>query len=69
MVKHRGDRIILVDKLNDFLWAVGLMLAGVVGMVLNRGDSMFVYGVLVFVAGAIWVLLIRIRSARSGRPQ
>lgn len=64
-VENRGDRINLVDKLNDLLWAVGFMLAGVLGMVLNYGDSMFLYGVLVFIGGAIWVLLIRIRKSSS----
>lgn len=58
-----------VDKLNDLLWAVGVMAAGVLGMVLNYGDSMFMYGVLVFVAGVIWTLLIRIRKSASGPQQ
>lgn len=56
-----------MDKLNDLIWAVGFMAAGVLGMVLNYGDSMFMYGILVFIGGGIWALLIRIRKSTSGR--
>lgn len=45
------------------------MMFGVLGMVLNYGDPMFWYAVLVLAGGAIWALLIRVRMATVGRDR
>lgn len=55
-----------VNKLNDLMWAVAVMVIGVLGMVLNFGTAMFWYAAIMFTVGAVWVLLIRIRRATSG---
>lgn len=54
-----------VSTLNDLMWAIAVMVIGVLGMVLNFGTAMFWYAAILLVAGAAWALMIRVRNATS----
>ncbi|MFD7871354.1 hypothetical protein ACFV3I_12740 [Microbacterium sp. NPDC059771] len=54
-----------MSTLKDLMWAVAVMVIGVLGMVLNYGTAMFWYAAILLVGGAGWALTIRIRKATS----
>lgn len=60
-----SPRVVTVSTLKDLMWAVAVMVIGVLGMVLNYGTAMFWYAAILLVAGAAWALTIRIRKATS----